>query len=264
MLHHLFVNISLCISKRDCSCLKCNYNSIISPEKLTIMLPHRAPRTCWNCHDTLLFTICLNKDYALQVSLDYCVIQQGWIVPLWWTSHCPDFCLSVFRWWLPFLILLSAETSWNSTWASAQAQQWSYSSWQLYCGHVTARCLEETAIRQHSYLPGLPSSCCQNRGLLPDVGIMALRLLLLKNAPSFSMFLSLQWMNHSLHWRSPLEMQQCVWLLILYPLHLLSPAGTNRMRRTLSTHICLVTDIPSVSHLNWFHKLLFSCHHYPT
>lgn len=101
MLHHLFVNISLCISKRDCSCLKCNYNSIISPEKLTIMLPHRAPRTCWNCHDTLLFTICLNKDYALQVSLDYCVIQQGWVVPLWWASHCPEFCLSVFRWWFP-------------------------------------------------------------------------------------------------------------------------------------------------------------------
>lgn len=67
-------------------------------------------------------------------------------------------------------------------------------------------------------------------------------------------------MKPSLHWRSQLEIQPCVWLLILCPLHLTSPIATNWMRTASSTHICL--DIPRVSYLNCFPRLVFSCQHY--
>lgn len=163
MLHHLLVNISLCISKKRLQLFKTQF------WQLYLTWEDQIPRSRWNwrsCAYSTFYSL-LNKGHAFQVSLDPCMI------PPWWLSLCDG--ESIFQsfpicvWMVapfsssPFLLRLPKTVHGDF----AQAQQWSFLllSKALLQSHdrQTDSCPEETATdRESSYL--LPSSMLRPRG----------------------------------------------------------------------------------------------------
>lgn len=211
-----------------------------------------------------IFTVCLNKDYGLPASLDHRIVSDDYMVmscTFVMGSPLSRVRPSVFGWWLPlphppvcwdFLTqhkgVCSGQTVILCLMIAVLQSHDSQTVRYLEGSHYTAQLAPRSAI----------SLLLRQRPLL-SISIMALQLLLLETLhPSLCSLLFSEWKS-SLHWSSQLEMQPCVWL-ILCPLHLSSPTATNCMRTASSTHICL--DIPRVSYLNCFPRLLFSCQHY--
>lgn len=127
MLHHLFVNTSLGISTKTAVVKRQLQQHYQTREISNHVSPPNAQavwRLSWYC----IFNVCLNKDYDLPASLDHRIVSDDYMVmscTFAMGSPLPRVCPSVFGWWLPLPHPpLSAETSWHSTWASAQARQW--------------------------------------------------------------------------------------------------------------------------------------------
>lgn len=199
--------------------------------------------------------------YLLQfVWIRICLASVSWSLYNPTVMNCPFvtgsplFLLSVFGWWLPLPRLLRLPESVRGLLCSGPTVilllmmavlQSQYSQ--------AARCLEETAIRQQ-LSPRSAILHVVETGLLQ---IMALWLFLLKtlhtslHSPLFSEWSMICIEDPSWEYSDVLESSSCV----LY----ISSVKWERPH----PHTFVLVSLGSLN-LNCFHRLLFSCHHYPT